>query len=586
MILLKKTYLCKQIHHIFIMQAANQFMQPQDTSRSKKIWNGIVNFIQQHFRFIMIMLFVNTPYLFKMSSFGRGVHHFLYMCFAIVCLTVIISLIPYKRVMRITKSIIELLSVLLLFLSLYFLYYYRSLPDSAIFEILLATNHNEAMEYLQANVLNIRLYGSICAVIFVLSAYSLLILKLEYKRSAILCASAWFTFASVFTVVNLVKDVIKQKTTTRDRLLNQCCSVVSTVFLTHDAINDMQELKQMKQKGNTHPKLLKNNSTIPYVVYILGESTTRNHMGIYGYHLQTTPYLSSLEKTGDLVKFTDVISPNGHTMEVLEKLFTFYRQGAKGKWYEYTDLFSILNQAGYYTTWLSNQESSGIYGNNGRFYAERCKSNSFVRVRDSKSNFTEPYDEHLLPLLDQTLRETKPKRFIVLHLMGTHGEYENRYPKTFKAFSTNVEQGENNKIKETKATYDTAVRYNDSIVNAIINRFKDKDALIIYTSDHGEDVMEINKRIAGHGDIDINNQKVEIPMLVYMSKAFQKNYPDITNRIRLSAHRPFMTDDMIHSILDLMEIQTKEYRPSLSIFNKQFNYKRKRICAEKPYPIK
>ncbi len=503
----------------------------------------------------MLMLFINIPYLFKMSSFGRGVHHFLYMCFSIVCLTLIISLIPYKRVMRITKSIIELLSVLLLFLSLYFLYFYRSLPDSAIFEILLATNHNEAIEYLQANVLNLRVYGSICAVIFVLSAYSLLILKLEYKRSAILCASAWFTFASVFTVVNLVKDVIKQKTTTRDRLLHQCCSVVSTVYLTHDAINDMQQLKQMRQKGNTRPKLLKNNSTLPYVVYILGESTTRNHMGIYGYHLQTTPYLSNLE-------------------------------GAKGKWYEYTDLFSILNQAGYYTTWLSNQESSGIYGNNGRFYAERCKSNSFVCVRDSKSNFTEPYDEHLLPLLDQTLRETKPKRFIVLHLMGTHGEYKNRYPKTFKAFSTNVEQGENNKIKETKATYDTAIRYNDSIVNAIINRFKDKDALIIYTSDHGEDVMEINKRIAGHGDIDINNQKVEIPMLVYMSKTFQKNYPDITNRIRLSAHRPFMTDDMIHSILDLMEIQTKEYRPSLSVFNKRFNDKRKRICAEKTYPIK
>ena len=568
------------------MQAENQFMYPQDISRSKKIWNRIVNFIQQHFRFIMLMLFINIPYLFNMSSFGRGVHHFLYMCFAIVCLTLIISLIPHKRVMRITKSIIELLSVLLLFLFLHFLYYYRSLPDSAIFEILLATNYTEAIEYLQANVLNLRVYGNICAVIFVLAAYSLLILKLQYKRSAILFASAWLTFASFFTVVNLVKDIIKQKTTTRDRLLHQCCSVVSTVFLTRDAINDMQELKQMKQKGNTHPKLLKNNSTIPYVVFILGESTTRNHMGIYGYHLKTTPYLSSLEKTGDLVKFTDVISPNGHTIKVLEKLFTFYRQDAKGKWYEYTDLFSILNQAGYYTTWLSNQESSGIYGNNGRFYAERCKSNSFVCIRDTKSDFTEPYDEHLLPLLDQTLKQTKPKRFIVLHLMGTHVEYENRYPKTFKAFSTNVEQGENNKIKETKAAYDTAVRYNDSIVNAIINRFKDKNALIIYTSDHGEDVMEINKKIAGHGDIDINNHKVEIPMLVYMSKIFQKNYPYITNRIRLSAHHPFMTDDMIHSILDLMEIQTKEYRPSLSIFNKQFNYKRKRICAERLYPIK
>ena len=167
--------------------------------------------------------------------------------------------------------------------------------------------------------------------------------------------------------------------------------------------------------------------------------------------------------------------------------------------------------------------------------------------------------------------------------MGTHAHYNSRYPKTFKGFSPSVEVGETDKIKQTKAEYDTAVRYNDSIINEIIKRFKDKNAIIIYTSDHGEDVMEINKKIAGHSDIDINRRTVEIPMLVYLSKKFQVAYPSITKRIRMSANRPFMTDDMIQSILDIIQVTTKDYRPELSIFNPVFNEKRIRYCGKNIY---
>lgn len=110
-----------------------------------------------------------------------------------------------------------------------------------------------------------------------------------------------------------------------------------------------------------------------------------------------------------------------------------------------------------------------------------------------------------------------------MHLLGTHQKYSDRYPETFKAYSINEEQGENEKMKMERANYDTSVRYNDSIMNAIIKRFENKDAIIIYTSDHGEDVMEINKKVAGHGDICINNRIVEIPMMVYVSKVLGKN---------------------------------------------------------------
>jgi len=47
-------------------------------------------------------------------------------------------------------------------------------------------------------------------------------------------------------------------------------------------------------------------------VLILGESTARSHMGLYGYERQTTPRLNSISNS--LWTFNDVISPNTHTI--------------------------------------------------------------------------------------------------------------------------------------------------------------------------------------------------------------------------------------------------------------------------------
>ena len=144
-------------------------------------------------------------------------------------------------------------------------------------------------------------------------------------------------------------------------------------------------------------------------------------------------------------------------------------------------------------------------------------------------------------------------------------------------------KGSNKEMKELRACYSTAVRYNDSIMNAIIKRFENKDAIVIYTSDHGEDLMDINDKVAGHSEVGINTRMVEIPMLIYLSKTFRSKRPELAKRIQLSINRPFMTDDMIHSILDIMGIKTSGYNPKLSVFNKQFDAKRKRYCGKKLY---
>ena len=125
--------------------------------------------------------------------------------------------------------------------------------------------------------------------------------------------------------------------------------------------------------------------------------------------------------------------------------------------------------------------------------------------------------------------------------------------------------------------------YNDSVIDAVIRRFEDKDAIVVYTPDHGEDVMEENVRMPGHYEMNPNRQMVEIPMIVWVSDKFRAKRPGLVERIRRSAARPFVTDDMIHTLLDLMQISTKEYCGRFSVINDRYDSGRIRYCGDRRY---
>ena len=149
-----------------------------------------------------------------------------------------------------------------------------------------------------------------------------------------------------------------------------------------------------------------------------------------------------------------------------------------------------------------------------------------------------------------------------------------------------MEFGSNDMVKSEKADYDNVVLYNDSVINEIINRFENKNAIVIFTPDHGEDVMEINLKAPGHYEFNPNVHMVEIPMMIWVSNKFQAAYPELVARIRRSKDRPFMTDDMIHTLLDLIQIRTKEFNERLSLINDKYDTKRVRYCGDKIYQRK
>lgn len=310
------------------------------------------------------------------------------------------------------------------------------------------------------------------------------------------------------------------------------------------------------------------------IVIILGESLSRNHMQIYGYNKPTTPNFENLLKTKNFIVFDNVVSPHAQTTLSLRKVLTFLNyENEKNpqQVYGYGNLISIFNLANYSTFWLSNQmdKNNGILG----AIASSAKVSDFVSR--FKQTFDDVFfDEKLLPSLDKTLIENQGRALFVIHLMGSHASYGNRYPSRFELFDDSLFGGR----QRTISRYDNSVFYNDYVVNEIFKRFSKQDCIVFYISDHGEEVYDEGDFV-GHSDDRISRFMVEIPMLVYASDLFIAKHPKLYRQIVQSREKPYMTDDLIHTLLDIAGIETEGFDHTRSLINQNFNAKRKRIVG-------
>ena len=152
--------------------------------------------------------------------------------------------------------------------------------------------------------------------------------------------------------------------------------LVSVGQATAVSVENIKAYQKLADSMENRVEITENDSDTPQVVFILGEATARGRMHLYGYPLKNTPNLDAMAAEGKIAVFRDVISPEGATVAVLRKLFTFADEesvAAGQPWYETNNLIDVMNRAGYATHWISNQESSGIWGNVAQIFFTQQK---------------------------------------------------------------------------------------------------------------------------------------------------------------------------------------------------------------------
>ena len=327
----------------------------------------------------------------------------------------------------------------------------------------------------------------------------------------------------------------------------------------------------------------------PNIVLIIGESYGKLHSQQYGYFMPTTPRQIKREKSGLLVPFSDVVAPWNLTSFVFKNVFSLHVVGEKGEWCDYPLFPSLFRKAGYHVTFITNQflpkAKQAVYDFSGGFFLNHPELSE--AMFDSRNQQLYRFDRGLLDDYDKNQQQHNTDyNLIIFHLLGQHVKYNQRFPsdrRHFKAEDYEKKRADlNGKQRNVLADYDNAVLYNDSIVDAIISRFEDKEAIIIYMPDHGEECYEGNRGFIcrNHSaaiDYDLAHYEFEIPFWIFCSYKYAAKHPDIYKEILGAKNRRFMTDALPHMLLYLAGIHTKDYHAEYNILSPQYNEMRPRI---------
>ena len=327
----------------------------------------------------------------------------------------------------------------------------------------------------------------------------------------------------------------------------------------------------------------------PNIVLIIGESYGKLHSQQYGYFMPTTPRQIKREKSGLLVPFSDVVAPWNLTSFVFKNVFSLHVVGEKGEWCDYPLFPSLFRKAGYHVTFITNQflpkAKQAVYDFSGGFFLNHPELSA--AMFDSRNQQLYRFDRGLLDDYDKNQQQhNTDHNLIIFHLLGQHVKYNQRFPsdrRHFKAEDYEKKRADlDGKQRNVLADYDNAVLYNDSIVDAIISRFEDKEAIIIYMPDHGEECYEGNRGFIcrNHSaaiDYDLAHYEFEIPFWIFCSYKYAAKHPDIYKEIIGAKNRRFMTDALPHMLLYLAGIHTKDYHAEYNILSPQYNEMRPRI---------
>ena len=310
------------------------------------------------------------------------------------------------------------------------------------------------------------------------------------------------------------------------------------------------------------------------IVLIIGESYNRHHASLYGYGQPTTPRQDERAKRGRLVPFTDVVAPWNLTSFVFKYLFSLYTVGDKGEWCDYPLFPELFRKAGYHVTFMTNQflpqAKEAVYDFSGGFFLNNPTLSK--AMFDTRNSRLYRFDESLLGEYDRLEKENKENNLIIFHLKGQHVDYRTRFPRGRRHFNPEDYERPDLKQKELRvlADYDNAILYNDSVVDQIIRRFEDDDAIILYVPDHGEECYgdgvhfygrmhsaEITARLA--------HEEFDIPFWIWCSHEYMVNHPQLYADIRKARDRRYMTDALPHLLLYLAGISSPHYRDDLNV---------------------
>jgi len=310
----------------------------------------------------------------------------------------------------------------------------------------------------------------------------------------------------------------------------------------------------------------------PVIILVIGETSRAHNWQLNGYKRNTNP---ELVKRKDIFYFKNAISAATHTNQTIQLVLSRATPRNLNPIYSEKSIVTAFSEAGYKTFWISNQNMTG--GVETTVYSisleadKRIFTNTDYEVRSE-------FDEALIPALEKTLSEnTNAPLFIVIHTMGSHEVYRNRYPENFEEFRPASKGDDYNfsspDIKERLLnSYDNSILYTDYILDKLIEvtASTKRPSTLSYFSDHGENLLDDENNRFGHGGVIPTQYVTNIPMFIWTSNEFLSHRPEFHESILVNTMKPVSSLYLFDTLLDLGSINIDGYKNANSLANNNF----------------
>ncbi|MDR2014423.1 MAG: phosphoethanolamine transferase CptA [Azoarcus sp.] len=489
-------------------------------------------------------------------------------------------LAPVLLFPRFTKQISAVIGVILWAASVvslsYWIIYGTEFSQSIIF-IILETNAQESQEFL-SQYINLPLLAGI-VVYTVIACLIWKRLRPVYLPRPVAAGAAFAVLA--LNLCTPYIDYMNGKATfeeSTNKLFNRMETTAPWQFLAG-------YLQYRIQLNNVQSLLLKNSSLSPLddlvdrngdtsrtLVLVIGESTTSRRMSLYGYPRKTTPKLDALKEKGELFAFSDVIASRPYTVDILQQALSFASQEEPDRYLTEPNLMNLMKQAGYKTFWVTNQQT--ISAGNTLLSAFSQQADIAKYLNNHRAQTAGQPDQVVFEPFIEILADSAPKKFIVLHLFGTHSRYSLRYPKEYEIFTgrDHVPENLSNNEAEIFNSYDNAVLYNDFILSGLIDFLSknQSNSFLLYFSDHGEEVFnDPTHTVRGRNEKNPTLDMYAIPFVLWMSPEWRKTHPSASD-FGSMLDRPYSSDHLIHIWSDLAGLSYDRFQPEKSLINSDF----------------
>ncbi|MDT9677644.1 phosphoethanolamine--lipid A transferase [Pseudomonas sp. JV414] len=476
---------------------------------------------------------------------------------------IVLTLLAFRPVMKPVLTLIFLVSAGVA----YFMSQYGVLIDAGMFRNFAETNATEVRD-----LLSVKLFVYIIF-LGILPSWLLWNTPVNYRRwhrellSKVLVSVASVAVIGGVALVNYqgLSSLFRNHHELRLMVVPSNYIGASLGYLREQVVSARQPFIKLGEDAEKNP-IWQTHGRKSLTVLVVGESARAENFGILGYDRDTTP---QLDKEAGLIAFTDVHSCGTETAVSVPCMFS--NMGRKdynaSKAKNEEGLLDVLKHAGLEVIWRDNQSG--------------CKGTCDRVTVDDVSNLKDPVlcansecrDEILLQGLQHFIDTLDKDTVLVLHQMGSHGpEYFKRYPKEYEHFTPVCESNAlNNCSRESIVNgYDNTLVYTDHVLSTLIDLLRsnqDKvDTAMLYLSDHGESLGEYNLFLHGTPYMLAPEQQKHVAMLAWFSDSYQKSFSVDTHCLQLSREKPLSQDNLFHSMLGLLEVNSKVYDPGLDMF--------------------